>query len=231
MNASFYTAAVGAITEQKKMNVISNNLANTNTVGYKSKSAVFTDLMYCVMHGQEGVTHGTGVEMIKTNTNFGSGGMTAAEGGYNYCIQGDGFFKVKDQITGEITYTRAGDFSLSIKGNETNLITDNKKLVLDENDNPIQLVDGKLTGTPGIFKFENTNDMQAMGFNEYKPVAKNGQPQLDTDARLIENYVEPSNVDMAKELSDVVIASRAYSYALKMVQTSDEIQQTINGLR
>ena len=232
MNSSFYTAARGAMTQQERMNVISNNLANTNTIGFKSKSAVFSDLMYCVMHGQEGVTHGTGVKVERTNTDFTSGGMTAsAEGGYNYYIDGDGFFMVKDQITGEISYTRAGNFSLSVKGDEVNLITDNRKLVLEENRNPVQLVEGKLTAKPGIFKFQNTNDMQAAGFSEYIPVAKNGEPQLAEDSKLIENYLELSNVDLAKEMSDMIITSRAYSYALKMVQTSDEVQQTINGLR
>ena len=114
MNASFYTAARGAMTQQDRMNVISNNLANVNTIGFKAKNAVFSDLMHCVMHGQENVTHGTGVKLERTTTDFTSGGMTAAaEGGYNYYIDGDGFFMLKDQITGEISYTRAGNFSLS----------------------------------------------------------------------------------------------------------------------
>ena len=140
MNASFYTAARGAMTQQDRMNVISNNLANVNTIGFKAKNAVFSDLMHCVMHGQENVTHGTGVKLERTTTDFTSGGMTAAaEGGYNYYIDGDGFFMLKDQITGEISYTRAGNFSLSVKGDEINLINDNRKQVLDENKNPIQL--------------------------------------------------------------------------------------------
>ena len=214
------------------MNVISNNLANVNTIGFKTKNAVFSDLMHCVMHGQENVTHGTGVKLERTTTDFTSGGMTAAaEGGYNYYIDGDGFFMLKDQITGEISYTRAGNFSLSVKGDEINLINDNRKQVLDENKNPIQLKDGKLSAKPGIFSFQNTEDMQAAGFSEYTPIAKNGQPQLAEGVRLVENYLELSNVDLAQEMSNMIITSRAYSYALKMVQTSDEVQQTINGLR
>lgn len=232
MNASFYTAARGAMTQQERMNVISNNMANTNTIGYKSKSSVFSDLMYVVMHGQQDVYHGTGVKMERTNTDFTPGGMTAsAEGGYNYYINGDGFFMLRDQITGEISYTRAGNFSLSVKGDERNLINDNRKQVLDENRQPIHLVDGKLSAKPGIFKFQNTNDMQAAGFSEYTAIPKNGMAEAATDSKLVENYVELSNVDVAKEMSDMIITSRAYSYALKMVQTSDEIQQTINGLR
>ncbi|MBR5229694.1 MAG: flagellar hook-basal body protein [Firmicutes bacterium] len=232
MNASFYTAARGAMSQQEKMNVISNNMANTNTVGFKSKSAVFSDLMYCSMHDIEDADHGTGIKMERTNTNFTAAGFSSAgEGGYNYAIEGDGFFMVQDQVTGEISYTRAGNFSLSIKGEETNLITDNRKYVLDANRNPIRVVDGQLTGKPAVFTFRNTNDMQSAGFSEFKPVAKNGEPILSEGTRVIENYLEMSNVDIAKEMSDMIITSRAYSYALKMVQTSDEVQQTINGLR
>ena len=73
--------------------------------------------------------------------------------------------------------------------------------------------------------------MQAAGFSEYTPIAKNGQPQLAEGVRLVENYLELSNVDLAQEMSNMIITSRVYSYALKMVQTSDEVQQTINGLR
>ena len=66
------------MTQQDRMNVISNNLANVNTIGFKAKNAVFSDLMHCVMHGQENVTHGTGVKLERTTTDFTSGGMTAA---------------------------------------------------------------------------------------------------------------------------------------------------------
>lgn len=232
MNASFYTAARGAMTQQEKMNIISNNLANTNTVGFKSKSAAFSDLMHCAMHDIEDTTHGTGIKIERTNTNFTESGITAAgEGGYNYAIEGDGFFILQDQVTGELSYTRAGNFSVSIKGEETYLINDNRKYVLDENRNPIQLVNGELTARPAVFRFINTNDMQSAGFSEFTPVEKNGEPELAEDVRVVENYLEMSNVDLAKELSDMIITSRAYSYALKMVQTSDEVQQTINSLR
>ena len=76
MNASFYSGARGMMTEQDKLNVISNNIANVNTVGYKSKSSVFMDLMYYNMHSQDRVTTGTGVRMQHTNTDFSSNGVT-----------------------------------------------------------------------------------------------------------------------------------------------------------
>ncbi len=233
MNASFYTAARGAMTEQQKMNVISNNLANVNTVGYKSKSAVFMDLLYYNMHSYDRVTTGTGVKVQHTNTDYSGYGFEARDdNGYNFAIEEDGFFMLRNQVDNSITYTRAGNFSLSLHNDgQFYLITDQKKLVLDANRNPIRLVDGELTARPAIYTFANTNGMESVGSTEFAPVAKNGAPRLREDQGLVESYVEMSNVNTAQEISDVVIASRAYSYALKMVTTSDEIEQTINGLR
>ena len=234
MNASFYSGARGMITEQDKLSVISNNVANVNTVGYKSKSAVFMDLMYYNMHSQERVTTGTGVKIQHTNTDFSSNGVSAApEGGHNYAImEPDAFFMVRNQTTNEITYTRAGNFSVSLHNDGYfYLLTDSQKYVLDGNGNPIRYINGELTGEPGVFTCANTNGMMSVGSNEFSPVPKNGNPIRIDGADMMEGYLELSNTDMAQEMSDTVVASRAYTYALKMVQTSDEIEQTINGLR
>ncbi len=234
MNASFYSGARGMITEQDKLNVISNNIANVNTVGFKAKSSIFMDLMYYNMHSQERVTTGTGVRMQHTNTDYSSNGVTEERGdGFNFAIvDQDGFFMLRDQVTNEVTYTRAGNFSVSLHNDGYfYLLSDAQKYVLDANGNPIRYINGELTGQPGVVTFANTNGMLSVGSTEFRPVAKNGNPILVNGANVLQNYLELSNTDMAQEMSDTVVASRAYTYALKMVQTSDEIEQTINGLR
>lgn len=234
MNASFYSGARGMITEQDKLNVISNNIANVNTVGYRAKSSIFMDLMYYNMHSQERVTTGTGVRMQHTNTDYSSNGVTEERGdGFNFAIvDQDGFFMLRNQITNEVTYTRAGNFSVSLHNDGYfYLLSDAQKYVLDANGNPIRYINGELTGEPGVVTFANTNGMLSVGSTEFQPVAKNGNPILVNGPNVLRNYLELSNTDMAQEMSDTVVASRAYTYALKMVQTSDEIEQTINGLR
>ena len=234
MNASFYSGARGMITEQDKLNVISNNIANVNTVGFKAKSSIFMDLMYYNMHSQERVTTGTGVRMQHTNTDYSSNGVTEERGdGFNFAIvDQDGFFMLRDQVTNEVTYTRAGNFSVSLHNDGYfYLLSDAQKYVLDANGNPIRYINGELTGQPGVVTFANTNGMLSVGSTEFRPVAKNGNPILVNGANVLQNYLELSNTEMAQEMSDTVVASRAYTYALKMVQTSDEIEQTINGLR
>jgi flagellar basal-body rod protein FlgG len=235
MDTSFYTAARGARTQQEKMNVISNNIANVNTIGYKSKSPVFLELMHYNMRAEEGentqLTAGAGAVVSHTNTNFAGAGFQPGSGDYDFAISGEGFFMLRDPAGGDAFYTRNGHFSLSRRQDGFYLVSDSGKLVLDANRNPIRFVNGQMQGTPGIYAFQNTDGMLSTGMNEFQPLAKNGAAVLSADARLTEGYLEMSNVDVADEMSNTIEASRAYSLVLKMIQTSDEVEQTVNGLR
>lgn len=235
MDTSFYTAARAARTQQDKMNVISNNMANINTTGYKSKSSVFMDLMYYNMRAPENewtnLTSGTGVIQQHTNTNFNQSGFAESPGKYDYAISGQGFFMLRDPASNAVSYTRNGQFSLSERQDGFYLVTDSNKLVLDVNGNPVRVTDGDLQSQIGIYTFTHTNGMLNVGDNEFAPVAKNGNPVLAQDSELVSGYVEMSNVDFAQEMAKTIESSRAYSYILKMLQTSDEVEQTINGLR
>ena len=142
---------------------------------------------------------------------------------------------MRNPVTDEITYTRNGRFSLSQRGDEFYLINDAENLVLDRNQNPIRLVGDDTTGRelealPGIFDFEIKNGMLNVGDNEYAPVEKNGDPILQMETPL-QGALESPGTDLATELVRMIESQRAYSYALKMVQTSDEVVQTVNTLR
>ncbi len=236
MYTSFYTAARGAMEEQKKMDVIANNFANVNNYGYKPKSAVFSDLMYYNLNNYTGedtpLKAGVGIVVEKTNTKFDPTVPTTTGGEYDYSILEDGFFMLLSPVTGEVSYTRNGHFSLSQRGDVFYLVNDNGNLVLDENQNPIiQEADGELSGEIGVYGFNILDGMLSKGNNEFTPVAKNGDPYLIRGARLVDHSLEMSGVDTADEISKLIETQRAYSYALKMVQTSDEVMTTINGLR
>lgn len=235
MDTSFYTAARGVRTQQERMNVLSNNIANLNTMGYKMQSSAFLDLMYYNMRAPEGdltrLKAGTGVMQERTDIDFSATTIVPTELPLDYGIIGEGFFMLRDPASGEISYTRNGHFSASQRADGMYLITDDGKLVLDANRNPIRVVDREAAVQPGVFTFVNTNGMLASGDNEFTPVGKNGAPILVTDPNIRNGYLEMSNVDLAEEYAKVIESSRAYSYALKMVQTSDEVEQTINSLR
>lgn len=235
MYTSFYTAARGAMEEQKKLDVVGNNLANVNNYGYKAKTTVFYDLMYYNLNNYTGadtpLKAGTGIHVEKTNTNFDPMGFVTTEGKFDYAIVQDGFFMLRSPITNEITYSRNGHFSMSKRGNEFYLVNDNGNFVLDQNRNPIRVIDGELSSEIGVYGFNILDGMQSIGNNEFTPVLKNGQPFLIQGAQLENKTLEMSGVNVADDFTRMIEAQRAYSYALKMVQTSDEIVNTVNTLR
>ncbi|MCP1102526.1 flagellar basal-body rod protein FlgG [Aequitasia blattaphilus] len=235
MDTSFYTGIRGAKTQQEKMNVISNNIANVNTSGFKSKDSVFQDLMYYNMRDAQGknvhLAAGAGALQSHVNTNFSGAGLQVTGNGTDYAIVGEGFFCLQEPTTGEITYTRNGKFSLSQRSDGFYLVSDSGKLVLGSNRQPITVNNGETSSEPGAFTFQNTDGMESIGNNEFRAIDKNGEPILSVEAKIEKGYLELSNVNLAKEMADTIEASRAYSYVLKMVQTADEVEQTINGLR
>ena len=159
----------------------------------------------------------------------------ARQGGQNYAINGSGFFALRNPQTGEISYTRAGNFhwgSVVQGGQETFYLCDpDGYYVLDQNQQPIALGQDAEGDYPvGVFDFANTDNMQHLGSNRFAPVAKNG-PVMPGTGMAIHGMLEASNSDVGTEFAKVIEAQRSFSYALKMVQTQDEIESTINGLR
>ncbi len=236
MDTSFYTAVRGAMTQQTHMDILSNNIANLNTNGYRTKNASFLDLMYYNIRGTEedmgDLRAGTGTVVERTESDFTSGVILQTGGQYDYAIQGNGFFMVRNPLDNSVAYTRDGSFALSERADGFYLVDAEGWLVMDEQQNPIRYNGTELTGRPGIYDFVTTNGMLSTGSNRFVPVEKNGNPYLaGAESRLLTGALENSNADLAQEMSKVIIAQRAYSYILKMITTSDEVEQTINGLR
>ncbi len=235
MDMSFYTAALGARAQQEKMNVVANNVANVNSTGYLAKNAVFSDLIYYNMKNEMPVTTdiqaGSGVIVQRTDTNFNQGTPNPTENWLDFAIMGRGFFMLEDPLTKEVTYSRDGNFMLSDSDEGFRLVTSTGKIVLDADREHIILQDDETLGAdPGIFDFPILNGMLSIGNNELVPVEKNGEPVVSESAELWKGYQEMNNVDLSDEIVNVIEASRAYSYALKMVLTSDQIEETINRL-
>ena len=240
MDMSFYTAALAAAGQQERMNVIANNIANVNTDGFRAKNAVFSDLMYYNMRDEQAVETkvkaGSGITVQRTDTNFEESALVFTQNDYDFAITGRGFFMLQNPSTQEISYTRNGKFSLSRREDGFYLVNDAGRLVLDENRNPIRVGEEVEERTaeeklPGIFSFPRLYGMQNAGGNEFTVSEYNGEPVTAEEAMLHQGFLEQSNVQLADEMSKTIESSRAYSYVLKMIQTSDEIEQTINSLR
>lgn len=254
MDRSFYTGAVGAIAHQERLNVIGNNIANVNTHGYKRKPATFSECIYSNLNAIAGeqteYIAGAGVHVEKTDIDFTQGHLATTGREYDYMIMGDGFFAIQNPVTEEITYTRDGAFMTSLQpdGNFY-LQTPDGKRVLDAEQNviivgtlpegaeepePQEMVSGQdLIGQIGIYLFPSTNGMQSERGTEFIPAEKDGEPvAVVSDRTMLEHKaLEMSNVNLGEEITRMIEAQRCYQYALRMVQTSDEVETTINGLR
>lgn len=257
MNMSFYNGAVGAYMQNKRMNVQANNIANVNNYGFKAERAAFHHLMYGNVTGidQEQLPKGSGTKMVKANIDFACGGYVETGRLFDFAISGDGFFGLYDPSTGEISFTRDGAFMMARfevppaedaepeidpdTGEELPLentvewrLSDNEgRCVLDPEGNFIiidpQDRDAELD--VGVFDYRVYDGMLHADSGRFIPIEKNGDLYLGT-GQVKRRLLERSNVDLAQEMLKVIESQRAYSYALRMVQTSDEIEQTINGL-
>lgn len=247
MNQSFYTAAVGAQQQQYRMNVQGNNIANVNNYGFKAERGTFAALMNYSIPGAEGdgLPVGVGAVLEQTATNYAPGAYATTGRSLDYSIEGDGFFALVDPASGDISFTRTGAFVLSeflVPTGETGadglpvtqtvyrLADGQGNFVLDRMGRIIDVTDTAAELPVGVFDFVNYDGMQHLGGNRFAPVEKNGQLRLGTGT-VRQGVLELSNVDLAEEMTKVIEAQRAYSMALKMVQTSDEVENTINGLR
>lgn len=247
MNTSFYIGAVGAQQQQTRMNVQGNNVANVNTYGFKASKGRFTSLLYQNMLGIDGeqLPAGVGTSLLMTSTDFSQGAV--ADTGYpqDYMIQGDGFFALVDPATNEISYTRNGAFTLSEyqrPGDETDengapiletvycLADGEGRFVLSDLGGIIEVTDPSAAQPVGIFDYDNYDGIEHLDGTRFQPVEKNGGLRMGSGT-LIQGKLEMSNVDLAEEMTKVIESQRAYGMALKMVQTSDEVESTINGLR
>lgn len=257
MNMSFYNAAVGAYQQQLRMNVQAQNIANVNTQGYRAERAAFGELMNRNVDGIDNsrLPKGTGARMIHAPIDFSSRGFTDTGRNFDFAINGDGFFALFDPDTQEISFTRDGSFTMTqfwippaedaapevdengeeIEPQPTSVwrLSDNQgRCVLDPEGNFI-VVDPDNQKAPlelGVFDYAIHYGMQHADSSRFLATDLNGQLYLGT-GEVKRGLLEMSNTDLTQEFIKVIESQRAYSFCLKMVTTSDEIETTINGLR
>ena len=247
MDHSFYTAATGAQQQMRNLNIQANNMANINTVGYKAQMSRFGSLYQQRMDSITGAddSYGVGAALLMTSTDHSQGAPLYTGRDHDYMIDGNGYFALVDLNTRQVTFTRNGAFNLTTyeratgevdaEGNpviETVLtLTDEEgRFVLGRNGNILVVTNPGLKQDIGIFDFGNYDGMEHVEGTEFLPVGKNGNLYYGT-GELMKGALEGSNVDVAEAMTKLIEAQRAYSVALKMVQTSDEIENEINKLR
>lgn len=240
MLQAFYNAALGAQQQMQRMDIQANNIANVNTYGFKAERPAFGNLLYTMVEGAEGeqLPKGTGAHIASTATDFSAADITETGRDQDYAIIGDGFFALYDPARDEISFTRDGSFALGsfTQTNEDGeqeqvmYLTDGEgRQVLNDQGFPIVVTDASERQPVGVFRIQYLDGLQHVGSGRFVAGEKNGTIWI-SQADVRQGYLESSNADLATELGKVIEAQRAYSYALRMVTTADEVETTVINL-
>ena len=259
MNGALWTAKTGLDAQQTRMQVISNNLANTNTTGFKRDRAVFQDLLYQnvrqagAQSSQDtqlpsGLNVGTGVRVVSTEKLFTQGNFARTEDPLDLAIEGRGFFEVLTP-DGTLGYTRDGSFQVNSAGEVVNAagLVLQPGITIPANAGNVTIgVDGTVTATQpgqpnpvqigvvGLADFVNPSGLQALGGNLFAETAASGTPLQGTPGvaglgTLVQGSVETSNVNVVEELVSMIETQRAYEINSKAISTTDGMLQYINN--
>lgn len=233
MIGAFYNARSGLWTQNKAMEVISNNLSNVSTTGFRGDRATFSDVLYSNVNLPEDqidpVRTGNGSKMSQVATVHLRGQYMRTDAEYDYAIDGEGFFAVQNPVTGNVNYTRDGSFRKMVTDDGIYLVTGEGNYVLDGDMQTI-LLDGT-EYQPGVFTFENVHGLQKVGDNLFAETDSSLPPVYDPLMKVVQGYLEYSNVDTSNEITKVIESQRAFQINSRIMQICDELDQTINNLR
>lgn len=259
MNQALWAAKTGLDAQQTRMAVVSNNLANVNTTGFKQGRAVFEDLLYQNVRqagGQSsqdtqlpsGMNLGTGVRVVATEKLFTQGSVLQTGNAMDVAINGRGFLQVL-QPDGSLAYTRDGSFQINAQGELVTAsgytvqpgitIPDGAQSVTIGQDGVVSV---RLAGQPGTSQvgtletvdFLNPVGLQPIGENLYLETASSGTAQAGTPGlnglgTLIQGALEGSNVNVVSELVSMIETQRAYEMNSKAISTNDQMMQYLNN--
>ncbi len=259
MNSALWTAKTGLDAQQTRMSVISNNLANVNTSGFKRDRAVFEDLLYQNVRQAganssqdtqlpSGLAVGTGVRVVATEKLHTQGNLTVTENPLDVAIQGSGFFEIL-KPDGGVAYTRDGSFQRNAQGQMVNssgfvlqagiTVPENTSALTIGQDGTVSAVVGALSaptllGQIQLVDFVNPAGLQAIGGNLFAETAASGAPRqgipgVDGMGALFQGSVETSNVNVVEELVGMIETQRAYEINSKAISTTDAMLQYVNN--
>jgi len=261
MIKALQSAATGMESQQTRIAVISNNIANINTTGFKGSRAEFQDLIYETkllpgsstatgVAAPSGLQIGSGSRVVSTQMITGQGTMEQTGNPLDLAIEGKGFFAVT-LPSGETAYTRAGSLTIDSTGKIVN--QNGFPIVPNVTVNPLGLersigLDGTVSarvppastpteeGNIGLYTFPNETGLQSIGRNLYLETAASGAAAAGTPGSsgvgtVQQGFLESSNVNIAEELIRMIMAQRAYELNSKVISTSDQMMSATNNIR
>lgn len=232
MIKAYYTATNGAMSSQHYLDVLSNNMANIQTEGFKKSKVEFSDLMYTNIRGPEGANtelkSGSGSKLNKADVIFSQGAPYMTGVPTDFAIAGEGFFAV--QFEDETMFTRGGSFQITNIDDE-NYLTYQGGYVLNNEEEPIILEGTDDIIDVGVFAFSNNEDLIQVGSNLYRVENEDAEYSLLENAKVMKGYLEASNVEISEEMVKLIQIQKSFQLNSNIIKTADEIEQTINSLR
>jgi flagellar basal-body rod protein FlgG len=261
MERSLFIAATGMEAQRLNIDVVSNNLANVNTTGFKKSRADFQDLFYQGLktagaesaEGTEvptGIQVGLGVKPAAVQKMFQQGDFVSTSNSLDMVIEGKGFFQIATP-EGDINYSRAGSFKLDSEGNIVNsdgyplepsiTIPDNTLEITVTADGTVSaLQSGSSTpvelGHIELAQFINPGGLKAMGRNLFSSTgasgeATTGNPDSEGFGSINQGFIELSNVNVVEEMVNMIVSQRAYELNSKVVKSADEMLAMANNIK
>lgn len=258
---ALYIASTGMLAQEKNVEVISNNIANMRTTGFKKQRAEFQDLLYQTFRRTgsatsdttkvpAGVEIGSGVKLSATPRVMSQGGVQATEKELDVAIRGEGFFRIQ-LPDGRIGYTRDGSFErnasgllVTVEGYQVEpgiTVPENARGLTISASGDVEAVLGTdptttLLGQIQLARFVNKTGLEAGGDNLFFETAASGSPQvglpsLDGNGTLLQKHLELANVNSVTEISDLIAAQRAYEMNARVISGADEMLQATANLR
>lgn len=242
-----YSAATGMIGQQGRIDAISNDLANTSTVGYKKLKFHFGDLLYQQMGDNRAMARGSevgaGVRGQIMGRSMTQGTVERTEQPFDLALNGEGFFQVRT-ADGQIGLTRDGSFEPDAQGRLVNssgqLLTPEVRIPAGMDVGSIKIdaegvvrgADGRQVGRIQPVTVGAPDQMQSIGDNLFAPTAASGPLRAaPAGTQVVQGALEGSNVDVSQSFADLIESQRAYELSSRAVRTWDELLQTANQIR
>lgn len=254
MVRGLYTAYTGMKNEQRRLDIISNNLANSATVGYKEENVTtraFKDMMAVKIRDGSNAyvdenigTWNLGAKIGETYHDWGQGSLRETGNPYDIAIEGDGFFKLRvvhKDGSEETLYTRCSTFKctkdgyivdvdgnhLQGEGGDLQIPTDASEIAIKE-DGTIY-ADGNVVDTISLANFEDYDYLELYGENMFRAV--DGATEINPNAQIHQGYTEQSNVNVITEMVTMITVTRAFEAGQKMIQTEDSLlEKSVNSI-
>ncbi len=260
MMRALSVASTGLAAQQLSVEVIANNLANVSTIGFKKSAWDFQDLLYQTLKSPGtttevgttpvGIQLGSGVRAVSVHRTFKQGAFQETQNAFDLAVEGEGFFQVT-LPDGSVAYTRTGAFKLDSEGNmvtpegypilpDITIPSDALSVTIDPDGDVFVLTPGSGTptqnGTIELARFTNPSGLTSMGKNLFQETAASGTPAtgapgLDGFGTLLQGSLEGSNVNIAEEMVNMIVAQRAYELNSKAIQTADDMMAVANSLK